>query len=142
MKKLFNIFFLFAIAAAVTSCEEEEAVENWAEGIAGLYTSTATNTSITVNRIDDKTVSIDLTTGSGSGSYAVAFSSVTMTSETAFTLNEVSQDGAVCIGTETFTGTGTASNGNISLFLTVVGTSTSLGYPCEGTDTRSVSASM
>ncbi len=110
--------------------------------IVGHYTNSSTNTDIVVNKIDNSKVSITLSSGSGSGAYDVAFSSVTMNSATAFTLNTVTQNGAVCIGTETFSGTGTHSGNNISLFMTVVGTNPSgpTPYDCSGTDTRNVSA--
>lgn len=110
--------------------------------IVGHYTNSSTNTDIVVNKIDNSKVSITLTSGSGSGSYDVAFSSVTMNSANAFTLNSVTEDGDGCIGKETFTGTGTHSGNNISLFMTVVGTNPSgpTPYDCSGTDTRNVSA--
>lgn len=110
--------------------------------IVGHYTNSSTSTDIVVNKIDNNKVSITLSTGSGSDAYDVAFSSVTMNSATAFTLNTVTQDGAVCNGKETFSGNGTHTGNNISLFMTVVGTNPSgpSPYDCSGTDTRNVSA--
>ncbi|MFN8278541.1 MAG: hypothetical protein U0T84_13765 [Chitinophagales bacterium] len=77
---------------------------------------------ITVNKVDDKTVSIAVEQAS-SASYA--FTKVTMNSETAFTLNTITIPGRFCDGTETISGTGTVSGGNISLFYSVNSTSTS-----------------
>jgi hypothetical protein len=142
MKNVIRLLLVFTITLGIASCNTEDS-DDWAGAIAGLYTNTASNTEITVNKIDDKTVSIAIVTGSGSGALSVAFSSVTLNSETAFTLNEVSQNGAVCNGTETFNGTGTASNGNISVFMTVEREGDGGIYnQCTGTDTRNVSASM
>jgi hypothetical protein len=144
MKTKTLLLFIFASILLLPSCKKDGTDGgDLTSSIVGQYTNSSTNTTIVVNKIDDTKVSITLNTGSGSGTYDVAFTSVTMNSETSFTLNTVTQDGAVCIGKETFSGTGTHSGNNISLFMTVVGTNPSgiTPYDCSGTDTRNVSAS-
>jgi len=134
-----NQFFLLTICFALfglSACDKEDTNgDDLTTDIIGHYTNAGTNTDIVVNKVDDTTVSIALTTGSGSGYLSVAFPDVDMTSATAFTLNTVT--GSDCGGTATYSGTGTSSNGNISLFITIVNT----GGGCDGTFTRSVSAS-
>ena len=144
-KNNFLLIGLFAVGSLfLNSCNQDDDDDgDLTTNIVGHYTNATTSTDIVVNKINESTVSIALTTGTGSGQYNVAFSSVTMNSETAFTLNSVTQDGAACIGEETFTGTGTHSENNISLFLTVVGSNPDgpTPYDCDGTNTRNVSAS-
>ncbi|MDZ4844819.1 MAG: hypothetical protein SH857_04635 [Chitinophagales bacterium] len=142
MKNGFWFLSLLVATFMFNACDKEEDGDNngtdLTTSIVGHYTHSSNNTDIVVNKVDNTTVSITLDTGSGSGAYDVAFSSATMNSANAFTLNTVTQNGAVCSGDETFSGTGTHSGNNISLFMTVVRTG---GSTCtNGTYTRNVSA--
>lgn len=130
-----------ALFVFVSACKKADDGTDLTASITGHYTNSAQNTDIVVNKVDDTHISITLSTGSGSGSYSVAFPSATMTSANAFTLNTVTQNGASCIGEETYSGTGTHTGNNISLFMTIVGTGTGTPYDCTGTTTDNVSAS-
>ncbi len=142
-----NQLFLLTLCLALfgaSSCSEDDDTDgsDLTTGIVGSYTNTATNTNIVVNKVDDTTVSISLTTGSGSGEYDIAFASTTMNTETSFTLNTVVEQQTGCNGIHTWDGTGTYSSGNISLFMTRVASSTSGGIgACEGSQNFNVSAS-
>jgi hypothetical protein len=95
---------------------------------------------ITVNKVDDKTVTIAVDEAAG-GEYA--FTSVKMNSETSFNLNSITISGRHCDGQETISGTGTVSGNNISLFYTNVVTGVSGSpYSCTaGTFQETISAS-
>lgn len=138
MKNQFFLLTLCFVLFGVSACNSDDNNgDDLTTDIIGHYTNAGTNTDIVVNKVDDTTVSIALSTGSGSGAYSVAFPDVDMTSATAFTLNPVTVNHVACGGTGTYSGSGTASNGNISLFMTEVLS----GGGCDGTNTRNVSAS-
>ena len=142
MKLATFLLSLCTLMFLLTSCGEEENDNDLTTSIIGHYTNLSENTDIVVNKVDDTTVSISLSSGSGSGAYSIAFPTVTMNSETTFTLNEITASGS-CVGIYMYSGTGTHSGNNISLFLTRVGSNpdgTTI-YDCEGTYTFNESAS-
>ena len=140
MKTKAIIILFFALTLSVISCKKTTDKNDLTTGIVGRYTNTTESTEIIVNKVSNTSVSISITTGSGSGQYSVAFPTATMNSSTSFTLNPVTQDGTYCSGTEKFSGTGTYTNNNISLFLTVDGVGTGTYNPC-GDWTDNISAS-
>lgn len=122
-----------------TSCKKSSDLTTQ---IVGKYTKGSGSglVDITVNKVDDNTVTIAVDEAAG-GEYA--FTSVKMNSATSFNLNSVSISGRHCDGQETISGTGTVSGSNISLFYTVVSTGV-LGspYTCStGTYQETISAS-
>lgn len=123
-------FLLCAALLSFSSCKKDDSTSgDLTTDVVGHYTNSSDNTDIVVNKIDDSSISITMSTGSGSGSYNMAWPKATMTSKTAFTMEEV-EGNTGCQGTEKFSGTGTASNGNISLFITIKGTGLNTPYDC------------
>ena len=140
MKTKFYALLLAASLLSIASCKKDsDADGDLTADVVGHYTNTSDNTEIFVNKIDDNTVSITMSTGSGSGSYNIAWPSATMKSKNSFTMDAV-EGNTGCQGTEMFSGTGTYSNNNISLFITIDGTGTGTPYDCtDGSDNVSAS---
>jgi len=105
--------------------------------IVGTYTNAATSTLITVNKIDYNTVSISLK-HDPSCEYTVGFTSVKMNTKNSFTLNDVTRPSSGC-GNESYTGTGTHSGNNISIFALLIRDQQS--NTCCGNKNFSISAS-
>jgi hypothetical protein len=139
---LLSALALFFIAFTSSCKKDSESKSDLTSGIVGHYTNTSDNTDITVNKIDATHVSIALSSGTGSGHYTMSFTSVTMNSATAFTLNATSDNNYYY--DETWTGTGTYSGNNISLFMSIHAVPTAAGLAVgdtEYTDPQTVSAS-
>jgi hypothetical protein len=115
--KLTNFILAAVILCTLTQCKPEAtAGDGWAGGIEGYYVNTI-GEEVTVNRIDDTHVSISATT---SAWYTLGFSNVTMNSATTFTLNSIQEQ--ACPNNTILSGTGTASNNNITLFMQATAT--------------------
>jgi hypothetical protein len=85
---------------AISGCKKDSSSEDWASGVAGVYTLTNNNTTppeyttVNVQKLTNKTVSIDIdVTGSFSNSeYNVFISPVTLTSSTTATFSKSDND--------------------------------------------------
>jgi hypothetical protein len=117
MRTKATIILFFAITLSIVSCKKSTDKNDLTTDIVGRYTNASESTEITVNKVSNTSVSISLTTGTGSGRFTVAFTNTTMNSTTSFTLNTVDRNSALCDGTESITGTGTSTGNNISLFI-------------------------
>lgn len=145
-KHLFNfvvltaIFGLFLTASCKKDTKEEVSKNDLTTNIVGKYTNKDDyNLTIIVNKIDNSTVSITI----HNGYFDYAFSNVKMNSSTSFTLNEYSVS-SWCTNVDDDTniknsGTGTASNDNISVFVTEMSTSNSGN--CDSNNKNNFSAS-
>jgi hypothetical protein len=133
MKKIFP--FLMALLL-IASCGKDKEEKDLTTLIVGVYSLQGDEGRvITVNKIDNKTVSIAFVYDGESFS----FTNVVLNSETTFTLNEhsiprysyveVSGDYESCYFRNIYTGTGTVSANSISLFLTYT-SSPAQSNPC------------
>ena len=131
MKIVKPLLLLLAVTMLFTACDKEDDANSGdlTTSILVHYIKTAECTDITVNKIDDTHVSIQLETHCSSSTYSVAFTNVTMNTATSFTLNSVIGDD-YCGPDQTYSGTGTHSGDNISLFITIDGL-------CGGTESVS-----
>jgi hypothetical protein len=127
MKNL--LLALSVVAVLFSGCKKED--NDLTKNVVGHFTNSTTSTDVVVNKVDNNTVSLTLTTGSGSGEYTIGFPTAKMSSANAFTLDPVTQTGNGCDGTQKWSGTGTASNNNIALFISVDGTGTGSPYDCD-----------
>ncbi len=146
MKK--QIFFACVIAVFLssvffTACKKENGKDNdLTETVVGKYTNPNDyDLEIVVNKIDNSTVSITLQ----NGYFDYAFTNVKMNTATSFTLNQYTKN-SYCYSqispeeaTLTISGTGTASNNNISLFISE-NTAGNTGT-CSDSDSYTFSAS-
>ena len=140
MKSLSTYMVALCALVCFTNCGEDDedgGDTDLTTNAVGVFTEVSGNAVITVNKVDNNTVSIIV----DDSNWDFAFTDVTMNSATAFTLNTYTRNGDGCDGTETISGTGTASNNNISLFIAIdaVG-GTGFAGPCND-DTYNVSAS-
>lgn len=127
--KLTNFILAAVILCTLTQCKPEAtAGDGWAGGIEGHYTNSQ-GEEVTVNRIDDTHVSI-----SAYHAFSIlgpmGFTNVTMNSANSFTLNSISPYTG-CPNNVVVSGTGTASNNNISLFMQATATPTGDPDDCE-----------
>lgn len=144
MKTKFYALLLAVSVLSIASCKKDsDATGDLTSEIVGHYTNASDNTEIFVNKIDDNSVSVTMSTGSGSGSYDIAWPKAKMNSKTSFTTDSVEHMISSCTGTKYATATATASNNNISLFIHWDGTpGVSNGYWSQcSDDDRSISAS-
>lgn len=126
MKKQFFSLLVFSALLGLfftSSCKKEngDSKNDLTASVVGKYTNPNDyNLEIVVNKIDNSTVTITLQ----NGYFDYAFTNVKMNTATSFTLNEYTQNGwcensqAAEEATVKASGTGTASNNNISLFVT------------------------
>jgi len=130
--KPYLLLILSALILSFAQCKEEDDDSNddLTVNVVGHYTNTADDADITVNKINNTTVSITI----DSDYWDFAFTEATMTSATAFTLTSYSRTDDGCEGTETISGTGTASNNNISFFINIDASNVGVVYPCSDTD--------
>jgi len=96
-----------------------------------------TETEITINKVDDSTVSLALKHGT-SCKYDIGFSSVKMNSASSFTLNEVN---FIKFCNKKISGTGTYTNNNISIFAVVVSDNTAMSCCADSIVNVTISAS-
>lgn len=138
--KLKAIILLAFITFSFTQCNKDS--KDLTASIVGKYTNPSDhNLEITVNKIDDNTVTLTLQ----NSYFDYAFTNVKMNSATSFSLNELNKSGICYTSSSTssanvkITGTGTGSNSNISVFVTETVTATS--GSCTETNNYTFSAS-
>ena len=135
---------LFILPACEKDCEKDADHDDLTGSIVGLYSDASSNTQIVVNKLNNNTVTIDVSTEDFGLNYEIGFTAVTMNSKTTFTLNEITQDPPdECFDVSTYSGSGTHSGNNISLFINVLSSNLNGqgSSGCDDTFTLSVSAS-
>lgn len=117
--KFKTTLLLAFLAFSLTQCKKDS--NDLTKSIVGKYTNPNDyDLEITVNKIDNSTVSLTL----HNGYFDYAFTNVKMNSATSFTLNEYTQSGLCQTNTVyedasiKISGSGTGSNNNISVFVT------------------------
>lgn len=124
MKKLFSFVVLtILLFAFIHSCKKSED-SDLTKSVTGKYVGS--NVEITVNKIDNSTVSVLVKPKDYCYDKGLGFTNVKMNSETSFTLNEITYNVSSC--SKKISGTGTASGNNISVFATIV--TDNLGLTC------------
>lgn len=133
-KTLLCVFISTALLGitAISGCKKDSSSEDWAGGVAGVYTFTDNNTTppeyttVNVQKLTNKTVSIDIdvTASFGTGAINNFISPVTLTSATTATFSKTTNDCDSFVGPPSdpwiyfckrYTGTATFTSNSINV---------------------------